>query len=89
MIAGTLALVVITAALATGAFVAVYAHYASQLPPAEQIVAAEEDAFLTTEIYERTGQTVIYEVIDPNGGDRRWVSLDDDPPVLTGCYRRH
>ena len=70
---------VLILAVALGAFVLIYNHYARELPPAEDIIAAEEEAFLTTVLYDRTGQTVIYEVIDPTGGDRRWISVNDIP----------
>ena len=62
-----------------GAGVLLYWHYARELPPPEAIIAAEEDAFLTTVLYDRTGQTAIYEVIDPLGGDRRWLRFDAVP----------
>jgi len=65
--------------VAIGAFFVIYNYYAQALPPAEDIIAAEEDAFLTTVLYDRTGQTVIYEVIDPLGGDRRWLSINSIP----------
>jgi membrane peptidoglycan carboxypeptidase len=70
---------VIAILAALGTFALVYAHYARELPPPENIIAAEEEAFLTTVLYDRTGQTVIYEVIDPTGGDRRWVRVNDIP----------
>jgi membrane peptidoglycan carboxypeptidase len=73
---GTTMLIVLAAA---GAFVLIYNHYARELPPAEDIITAEEEAFLTTVLYDRTGQTVIYEVIDPTGGDRRWLRVDNIP----------
>ncbi len=79
LIASMVGISVVAVLLATLAFVAIYNHYASQLPPPEDIVAAEEDAFLTSVLYDRTGQTVLYEVIDPTGGDRRWVSIDNLP----------
>ncbi|MEL7672300.1 MAG: biosynthetic peptidoglycan transglycosylase, partial [Chloroflexota bacterium] len=68
-------------ALVTGLLlsVAVYRHYARELPPAADIIAAEEEAFLTSVLYDRAGQTVIYEVIDPLGGDRRWIAIDAIP----------
>lgn len=72
-------LLVLALLAGVGGFVVVYNAYARELPPAEDIIAAEEDAFLTTVLYDRTGETVIYEVIDPYGGDRRWMSIDDIP----------
>lgn len=75
-LAGVAALVLVSGALLS---VAVYRHYARELPPAAGIIAAEEEAFLTSVLYDRAGQTVIYEVIDPLGGDRRWIAIDAIP----------
>ncbi len=61
-----------------GTVVSVYAFYAQQLPEPGAITAAEED-FETTKIYDRTGQHLLYEVLDPLGGDRTWVELQDTP----------
>ena len=74
----TALLLVLTAGTAT-AFVAIYTHYARQLPPAERITAAEEEAFLTSVFYDRSGGAVLYEVMDPTGGDRRWLSVGQIP----------
>ncbi|MGB8646498.1 MAG: transglycosylase domain-containing protein [Anaerolineae bacterium] len=38
--------------------------------------------FKTTKIYDRTGQTVLYELIDPNGGDRTIVPLARMPDTM-------
>jgi membrane peptidoglycan carboxypeptidase len=73
------ALLLVAAAGAVTAFAGVYAHYAGQLPPAERITAAEEEAFLTSMFYDRSGGTVLYEVMDPTGGDRRWVGVGQIP----------
>jgi len=70
-------LLVLTVVLA-GVLLIVYRYYASQLPSPDEIVKARDDAALTSELYDRTGQTVIYEVIDPSG-DRRWIDLDSVP----------
>ncbi len=58
-----------------------YAYFTRDLPEPEQIEAAEEN-FETTKIYDRTGQTLLYEVIDPRAGDRTWVTLDHIPDDL-------
>ena len=55
-----------------------YRYYADQLPPPDEIVTADQ-GFLTTVLYDRTGETVLYEVMDPLGGDRRWVSTSTIP----------
>lgn len=78
-LAGLFGITVLIGLGAVGAFFLIYNHYAQELPPAEDIIAAEEEAFLTTVLYDRTGQTVIYEVIDPAGGDRRWLSVENIP----------
>jgi len=72
-------LVLVLVLVALGAFVVIYNHYARQLPPPERITAAEDEAFLTSVFYDRSGATVIYEVIDPTSGDRRWVRVDEVP----------
>jgi membrane peptidoglycan carboxypeptidase len=74
--------------ITTGAFVSsvsavagAYSYFTQDLPEPEEIEAAEQN-FETTKIYDRTGQTLIYEVIDPTGGDRTWVTLDQIPEHL-------
>ncbi len=64
-----------------GSTLGAYAYFTRDLPEPEQIEAAEE-SFETTKIYDRTGETLIYEVIDPFGGDRTWVSLEQIPDSL-------
>lgn len=64
-----------------GTVVSVYAYYAQQLPEPGAITAAEED-FETTKIYDRTGEHLLYEVIDPLGGDRTWAALSDIPATM-------
>jgi len=59
----------------------VYAYFTQDLPEPEQIEAAEQN-FETTKIYDRTAGTLLYEVIDPYGGDRTWVTLDQIPGDL-------
>ncbi len=66
-----------------GGVVAVYLSLTSDLPDPAQLAARftqqNQDFFETTKIYDRTGQRLLYEVIDPRGGDRQWVSLDKIP----------
>jgi membrane peptidoglycan carboxypeptidase len=64
-------------ALAAGA---VYASFTSDLPDPSQIKKVERD-FQTTKIYDRAGNQ-LYEIIDPTGGDRQWISLNDISPYL-------
>ena len=85
-VAGVLLLVVvfvITAVFASGvsATTGAYAYFTRDLPEPEEVEAAEEN-FETTKIYDHTGETLLYEVIDPYGGDRTWVALDQIPDDL-------
>ncbi len=64
-----------------GAAASAYSYFTRDLPEPEQIEAAEEN-FETTKIFNRTGETLVYEVIDPFGGDRTWVTLDQVPEDL-------
>ncbi|RME50672.1 MAG: PBP1A family penicillin-binding protein [Caldilineae bacterium] len=61
-----------------GAVYSVYAHYAAQLPDPSAI-ETEQENFETTKLYDRTGQTVLYELFDPRLGDRVYVTIDQIP----------
>jgi len=58
-----------------------YAYFTRDLPEPGRIEAADEN-FETTKIYDHTGQTLIYEVIDPYGGDRTSITLAQIPEDL-------
>jgi membrane peptidoglycan carboxypeptidase len=58
----------------------VYVSYARELPPPSAIAQVRQQ-FETTLLYERTGQTVIYQVVDP-AGDRQSAPLPELPPYL-------
>lgn len=60
-----------------GSIVSVYAYYAQQLPQPDEIDIKTD--FETTKIYDRTGQYLLYEIIDPLGGDRTWAALSEIP----------
>ncbi len=64
-----------------GTVVSVYAYYAQDLPEPGAMRLVEQH-FETTKIYDRTGQYLLYEVIDPLGGDRTWVELSMVPRTL-------
>ncbi|HID88589.1 MAG TPA: penicillin-binding protein [Anaerolineae bacterium] len=64
-----------------GGIVGAYAYVAKDLPEPEQIEAVEQD-FETTRIYDRTGEVLLWEIIDPHAGDRVWVPLDQIPEHL-------
>src|SRR5258708_10125902 len=61
-----------------GAAVGIYIYYARDLPEPAAITQVNNQ-FETTLIYDRTGKTVLYQIIDPNGGDRQSVVLSDLP----------
>ncbi|MBI3913290.1 MAG: transglycosylase domain-containing protein [Chloroflexi bacterium] len=67
-----------TIAVAGGAAY-LYNYYAKDLPEPGAIVTQTNEQFKTTRIYDRTAQTVLYEIIDPQGGSRTVVPLNRIP----------
>lgn len=63
--------------------VGVYQEYAAQLPDVS-FIEQQQDQFQTVRIYDRTGQHLLYESVDPRpfGGDRRFVTLDKMSPAV-------
>ncbi|RME35605.1 MAG: hypothetical protein D6793_07065, partial [Thermoflexia bacterium] len=61
---------------------AFYSSIVQDLPDPERIEYVEQE-FETTRIYDRTGQVLLWEIIDPHAGDRVWVPLDEVPDYLT------
>lgn len=80
---GTVALLVGLALAALGggaaAAVSIYNYYAKDLPAPGEIVKQTSSQFKTTRIFDRTGQVLLYEIIDPHGGNRTVVPLDRIP----------
>ncbi|NLE44918.1 MAG: hypothetical protein GX620_09380 [Chloroflexi bacterium] len=72
------ATVVVVIAGGVASAVGAYSYFTRDLPALEQVEQAEQ-TFETSKIYDRTGQILLYEVIDPTGGDRTWVTLDQMP----------
>ncbi|NLG28658.1 MAG: penicillin-binding protein, partial [Chloroflexi bacterium] len=70
--------------LAASSVFAVYAFYVQDLPPAEEIGRRSMEGFQTTRIYDRTGQTLLYELIPETGesGRRTMVPLSQIPEHL-------
>ncbi len=62
--------------------VAVYEYYSKDLPAPGEIVTQTNQQFKTTRIYDRTGQVLLYEIFDPQGGNRTVVPLDRIPQDL-------
>ena len=65
-----------------GTAVGVYAYFTKDLPAPEEVGRRTQEAFKTTSIYDRTGNTLLYEVFDPHGGQRTMVPLEQIPPHL-------
>ncbi len=80
---GTLAVIAgfILTAIGAGAAsaAALYQYYAKDLPAPGEIVTQTQQQFKTTRIFDRTGQNLLYEIIDPQGGNRTVVPLDRIP----------
>ncbi|MBL8055440.1 MAG: transglycosylase domain-containing protein [Anaerolineales bacterium] len=76
----------VLSAAAAGLLGAAYAYFTRDLPPAAALRAAlspeNPDFFQTSRLYDRTGQTVLLEVIDPRGGDRQYVFYNALPPAV-------
>ena len=70
---------VLTAAVCALVFLGVYSYFAKDLPAPEQIEELTLTSFETTKIYDRTGQHLLFEVIDPEGGDRTMIAFKDIP----------
>ncbi|MGD9145499.1 MAG: transglycosylase domain-containing protein, partial [Anaerolineae bacterium] len=80
--AGLVVLAMVSTLLAilggVGTVVGVYGYYAKDLPDPNEIVTRQEQ-FETTKIYDRTGQVLLMEVIDPRRGDRTMLPLEQIP----------
>jgi len=68
--------------MAVGTAAAGYTMITENLPTPDDVAMASVKTFETTKIYDRTGKHLLYEVIDPNAGDRNWVSLDSMPDYV-------
>ena len=68
---------------ATAAAAGVYVYFAQNLPDAAAIETEQED-FATVKIFDRTGQHLLYESIDPRPfrGDRTYLPLNEMSPWL-------
>ncbi len=65
----------------TAATLGLYFYVARDLPSPDSIVKARQQ-FETTLITDRSGATVLYQVIDPTKGLRQWTPIDDVPADL-------
>jgi penicillin-binding protein 1C len=64
-----------------GTAVGVYTYFAQDLPDPNEIVTRQEK-FETTKIYDRTGNVLLMEVIDPRRGDRTLLPLEQIPEEI-------
>ena len=78
VIGGVIAITIPVAAFAAAS--TVYSYFTKDLPDPNQIVKVQ-NSFQTTKLYDRNG-TLLYEIIDPTGGDRQWVKINDISPYL-------
>ncbi len=78
----------VVAALGVGVAAGAYSMFTKNLPTPEEVKEASTQSFETTKIYawgpDKDGDgkrdpVLIYEVIDPNAGDRNWLPLDQIP----------
>lgn len=62
----------------------IYNSYAAQLPDAG-IIESQQEEFETVRIYDRTGNYLLYESIDPRPfrGDRTYITLNEMSPWIT------
>jgi 1A family penicillin-binding protein len=73
-----LTLLAVLVAVAAGLWL--YHTYSQDLPDPTQV--RQHHPSETTRIYARDGETLLYELVDPQGGRRTVVTLDRIPPVL-------
>ncbi len=61
----------------------IYSFYAQQLPDAS-VIEQQQDEFETVRIYDRTGQHLLYESVDPRPfrGDRTYIPLSEMSPAV-------
>ncbi|MBI4786182.1 MAG: transglycosylase domain-containing protein [Chloroflexi bacterium] len=78
-------LMVTSVGMAAASAVTIYNYYAKDLPAPGEIVTQTNQQFKTTRIYDRTGQVLLYEIFDPQGGNRTVVSLDKMPAHLVNA----
>jgi membrane peptidoglycan carboxypeptidase len=80
------ATVLLSLAAAGGVLAGVYTYYTRDLPTADALQAAfnplTSEFFQTTRIYDRTDQHLLYEVIDPRGGDRQYLTFNQLPAAV-------
>ena len=80
---GTAIVVLVMIVGAAALLAQIYADTVDDLPSPEGLAKAFDSSnnefFLTTRIYDRTGENLLYDVIDPRAGDRIWMGIEDVP----------
>jgi len=79
LIALLVGVTIATLGAGTVAAVGIYNAYVKDLPAPGEIAQQTSSQFKTTRIYDRTGQVLLYEIIDPQGGNRTVVPLERIP----------
>jgi membrane peptidoglycan carboxypeptidase len=76
-----LTLISLTVGVGAATVYGIYTSYAAQLPDAS-VIELQQDEFETVRIYDRTGNHLLYESIDPRPfrGDRRYLDLSAMSP---------
>jgi penicillin-binding protein 1C len=68
--------------LGVAAFLGAYQYFGKDLPAPEQVEETALTSFETTKIYDRTGEHLLYEVRNPEMGDRTVIPLSDIPMYM-------
>jgi membrane peptidoglycan carboxypeptidase len=76
-----LGVLLLLAMTGVGSAISAYGYYSQDLPEPGEIQQVEQE-FATVKIYDRTGTVLLYEIVDPTGGDRTWMELTDIPQSL-------
>jgi penicillin-binding protein 1C len=79
----TVVIIVLVFFLAVGGAFIGYASIAAELPPPEEL-RNRQTAFVSSKILDREGN-LLYEVTDPHGGKRTYVTLDEISPYLVAA----
>ncbi len=81
LLVATLLVIMIVIAVGAATTYGIYTSYAAQLPDAS-VIEEQQDEFETVRIYDRTGQYLLYESIDPRPfkGDRSYMALQELSP---------
>lgn len=79
MIASLVSLLLALIGVSAVAAVTMYNAYVKDLPAPGELAKQTSSQFKTTRIYDRTGQVLLYEIIDPQGGNRTVVPLERIP----------